>query len=49
MKQISSLSLAVLKKWFHDHQDDPYPNFDQKNALAEEAGINVIRVGINKV
>jgi len=37
----------VLKKWLHDHEDDPYPNFDQKTALAEEAGIDVINVGIN--
>ena len=46
--QISSRSLAVLNKWLHNHHDDPYPNYEQKIALAEEAGLDVIKVGINK-
>jgi hypothetical protein len=36
--------MAVLNKWFYNHYHDPHPNFDQKIALAKEAGINVNQV-----
>ena len=43
-KQLSLTSLAVLNKWFSEHYDNPYPTLDQKTALAEEAGIDILQV-----
>lgn len=37
-------SLEVLQQWFEDHKDSPYPDKEEKEALAKESGITPVQV-----
>ena len=36
--------LSILQRWFNDHVDDPYPNPDEKAALARKVGMEVRQI-----
>jgi len=42
--KICKKSITVLKNWLTEHYHDPYPNHEQKVALAEKAGISFKQV-----
>ncbi|KAF2085500.1 hypothetical protein K490DRAFT_9415, partial [Saccharata proteae CBS 121410] len=35
---------TVLKQWFEDHKDSPYPSEDEKTALCERTGLSLNQV-----
>jgi len=37
-------SVDVLRKWFHNHKNNPYPNKDEKGILAKESKLAVSQV-----
>ena len=36
--------LMILKTWFEEHSNDPYPSYDQKTRLAAGTGMDVRQV-----
>ncbi|TKX27187.1 homeobox KN domain-containing protein 1 [Elsinoe australis] len=37
-------STDIMKRWFEDHLDNPYPSEDEKKFFAQKAGINLTQV-----
>ncbi|KAF4548282.1 putative homeobox protein CUP9 [Elsinoe fawcettii] len=37
-------STDIMKRWFEDHLDNPYPSEDEKKYFAQKAGINLTQV-----
>ena len=40
-------SVEVLRKWFHNHENNPYPNRDEKGILAKESKLTLSQVKEN--
>jgi hypothetical protein len=41
---LSSNSVQLLKEWFYDHLDHPYPSADQKEDLSKRTGLTYLQV-----
>lgn len=41
---LSQTSVQILKEWFYDHLDHPYPSADQKEALSKQTGLTYLQV-----
>jgi len=41
-------STEIMKRWFEEHIDNPYPSEEQKKYFAAKANINLTQVGTGK-
>jgi hypothetical protein len=43
-RMLPTKAVAILKKWYDDHQEYPYPSHEEKHDLVEKSGLTVSQV-----
>lgn len=40
MPNFPKRAVTILKNWLHEHLDNPYPTYKEKDSLSKESGLS---------